>query len=356
MSTAIGNYVSNLLRLPVRNRLLRPLAAAYYVTTRCNLDCAYCEDFGTEHNVGAGSFPSLKAACRVLDAIRKGVDSLILTGGEPLLHPEITPLAAYAHQDLRFRRITLLSNGLLLTQNEELVPLLDRLIVSLDSVDAGLWDGINNMSPGTAQTIIDNLIHYGQRQREFDLQIIVNCVLSPETLPGATALLEFCRDNGLLVSFSPQAVNNWPRYELLVSEEYQLFVSELITLKRQGAPIVGSTAYLRTILEFRPFSCYPTLIPRIMPTGELLFPCRPIEREQTSHGGRLGGIREAESWARLLQKASDKFGPPPRVCTSCFQQCFAEPSLMQARPLALLGELARYPSSRRSGLASYAPG
>jgi MoaA/NifB/PqqE/SkfB family radical SAM enzyme len=356
MSRSIGNYGINLLRLLVRDRLLLPLAAAYHVTTRCNLDCAYCEDFGVQHNVGSVSSLSLRAACRVLGAIRQGVDSLILTGGEPLLYPEIVPLTAHARQDLRFRRITLLSNGLLLPQSEEILPLLDRLVISLDSVDAQLWDGVINMPPGTAQTIIDNLVLYGRRQREFGLRIVVNCVLSPQTLPGARDLLDFCRRHDLLVSFSPQAVNNWPRYELLISDEYRQFITDLIYLKRHGAPILGSTAYLRTILEFRPYSCYPTLLPRIMPTGELLYPCRPIEREGSSHGGRFDGILKTESWSQALHGASDVYGPPPRVCTSCFQQCFAEPSLMQARPLSLLGELVRYPPSRRGGLASYAPG
>jgi MoaA/NifB/PqqE/SkfB family radical SAM enzyme len=355
MSRSIGNYGSNLLRLLVRNRHLMPLAAAYYVTTRCNLDCAYCEDFGIQHNTGSVTSLSLQAARGVLGAIRRGVDSLILTGGEPLLYPEIVPLTAHARKDLKFRRITLLSNGLLLPQREELLPLLHRLVISLDSVDAQLWDGIINMPTGTAQTIMDNLILYGRRQREFGLRIVVNCVLSPQTLPGARNLLDFCRKHKLLVSFSPQAVNNWPRYELLISDEYREFITDLISLKRRGAPILGSEAYLRTILEFRPYSCYPTLLPRIMPTGELLYPCRPIEREGNSHGGRLG-ILQAESWTQTLQGASDRYGPPPRVCTSCFQQCFAESSLMQARPLSLLGELVRYSPSRRGGLASYAPG
>jgi len=314
---------------------LHPLAAAYYVTTRCNLNCTYCEDFGAQRNMGAGSSLSLQAACRVLGAIRKGVDSLILTGGEPLLYPEIVPLAAHARQDLRFRRLTLLSNGLLLPQHEALLPLLDRLVISLDSVDPQLWDGIISMPPGTAETILDNLVTYGRRQREFRLRIVVNCVLSPKTLPGARDLLDFCRKHNLLVSFSPQAVNNWPRYELLVSEEYRQFIAELIAQKRHGAPILGSMAYLRTILEFRPYSCYPTLIPRIMPNGELLYPCRPIEREESSHGGRFDELLKTESWTQALKRASDRYGPPPRVCTSCFQQCFADPSLMQARPLSL---------------------
>jgi hypothetical protein len=105
-----------------------------------------------------------------------------------------------------------------------------------------------------------------------------------------------------------------------------------------------------------PFTCYPTLMPRIMPNGDLAYPCRPIEKEGGSHGGRLCNLLHMDSWARAIQIARDEYGPPPRICTSCFQQCYAEPSLMQSRPLSLLRELALYAPSRRGMVWTYAPG
>jgi hypothetical protein len=186
--------------------------------------------------------------------------------------------------------------------------------------------------------------------------MVVNCVLTPETLPGAGHLLEFCARHRLLVSFSPQSVDNWPRYELLFSAEYRAFLQQLAVEKRRGAPILGSDAYLRTLADLRPFSCYPLLVPRVMPNGDLIYPCRPIEKAGTSHGGRPCNLLEVESWAMALKIAAREYGQPPRICTSCFQQCYMEPSLMQARPLSLLGELLRYRASRRGGVASYAPG
>jgi MoaA/NifB/PqqE/SkfB family radical SAM enzyme len=364
MSNLPRNYVSNLFRLLRRNRLLRPLAVAYYATTQCNLNCAYCEDFGQRRNDRAAPPLSLEDALRVLRAIRSGTNHLILTGGDPLLYPDIDALAARARRELKFRRITLLTNGLLLAQHEGLLPHVDRLVISLDSADPALWSTLVGVPVEIAQAILDNVRTYTRRQREFGFRMIANCVLSPETLPTAGQLLDFCVEHGLLVSFSPQAVDNWPRYELLVSDEYRAFLAELMARKRRGAPILGSMAYLRTLLDLRPFSCYPTLVPRVLPRGEMLYPCRPIEKAGTSHGGRpctlLPGSghsgRSVESWAEALRLASAEYGPPPRVCSSCFQQCFAEPSLMQAKPLALLFELLRYRASRRGGLADYAPG
>jgi len=356
MTTTIQNYAINLLKLFRRDRLLRPLAVAYYVTGQCNLNCRYCEEFGQRRNAQATPSLGLEDALRVLTVIRSGVNRLVLTGGDPLLYPDIVPLVTRARRELGFRHITLQTNGLLLARQEALLPAIDRLVISLDATEPALWASIVNVPLEVAQTILDSVRTYAHRQREFGYRMVVNCVLTPETLPGAEQVLDFCTEHGLLASFSPQAVNNWPRYELLVSDEYQAFLARLAALKRRGAPILGSAAYLRTLMDLRPFSCYPTLVPRVMPDGELIYPCRPIEREGTSHGGRPCNLLSVTSWAEALKIAAGEYGPPPRVCTSCFQQCFAEPSLMQAKPPALLGELLRHRASRRGELAGYAPG
>ena len=356
VASSVLNYGLNLFKLLRGDRMLHPLVATYYVTTRCNLNCGYCEDFGAERNDQVETALPVDDALRVLRAIRRGVDSLILTGGEPLLYPEIVPLVTRARRELGYRQLTLLTNGLLLPEREALLPSLDRLVISLDSVDPELWSGIVNTGLDVTQTILDNIRIYARRQREMGYRMMVNCVLTPVTLPGAQAVLDFCGEHDLYVSFSPQAVGNWPHYDLLVSREYRAFLEKLIELKRRGAPILGSLDYLRTLLQFSPYSCYPTLAPRVMPNGDLLYPCRPIEKAGGSHGGRPCNLLEVASWDHALALAVEEYGVPPRVCTSCFQQCFAEPSLMQARPQSLLHEWLRYQTSRRGGLVTYAPG
>lgn len=348
------SYATNLFRLLRGDRVLRPLTVTYYVTTRCNFGCAYCEDFGVQRNAQAEPGLPLDEALQVLRVIRSGTDALILTGGEPLLYPEIDELAARARRDLRFAHITLLTNASLLGEHPDLPPLLDRLVVSLDSVDAGTWSRTLNVTRDVAERVLANL--RAARQARRGPVVIVNCVLTPETLAGVDAVLAFCREHGLLASFSPQAVRNWPRYELLVSAEYRALLERLMALKRRGAPIAGSLDYLRVLRDLASYDCYPALIPRVMPGGELIYPCRPIEKDGGTHGGRPCNLREVASWDAAVTVAAREYGPPPRVCTSCFQQCFAEPSLMQAKPLAMLGEWLRYPASRRAGLTTYAPG
>jgi molybdenum cofactor biosynthesis enzyme MoaA len=191
----------------------------------------------------------------------------MLTGGEPLTHPEVDQIILRAKQELKFRELTLISNGFLLPQHEAVLPAIDRLIVSLDSVNPQLWSQTIGAPFASAETILANITHYAGLQKKFGYRMIVNAVITPETLPGAQALLEFSRQHHLLISFSPQSYNNWPRYELTVSAVYRDFAQKLIQLKREGAPVLGSDRYLRTLAAFEPYDCYPTLVPRIYPNG-----------------------------------------------------------------------------------------
>ena len=117
----------------------------------------------------------------------------------------------------------------------------------------------------------------------------------------------------------------------------------MISRKKRGAPILGSTVYLKTLLEQKPYKCYPTIIPRITPDGWLIYPCLPMEKDGGQSGGRPINLRDVSDWDEAWAAA---------IRTSCFQQCYAEPSLMQSYPL-------RWALERlRTGvdLGTYAPG
>lgn len=109
----------------------RPLVAHLVVTRRCNLSCTYC----FEYDKVSPPVP--------LDALRERIDHLArlravfvtLTGGEPLLHPDITELVA--HIGARGMTPVMNTNGFLLTR-ERITALgeagLYALQLSIDNV------------------------------------------------------------------------------------------------------------------------------------------------------------------------------------------------------------------------------
>jgi len=107
------------------------------LTARCNLACPYCLPDGRE----PADLLSLSQRLQVVAAaVQLGASSLRLTGGEPLLHPELEALVK-AVQPLRqmgLRDIALTSNGTLLTAARAQALReagLDRITLSLDGAD-----------------------------------------------------------------------------------------------------------------------------------------------------------------------------------------------------------------------------
>ena len=348
--TPMPAYLRNLLRIQRGQRTLDPRLAIYYITTHCNLNCTYCEDFGARRN-GEAVTTTIEDAKKILTVIRSGTSNLWLTGGEPLLFPSILDLVTFARRNLRFRELSLITNGTLLTAHLNLLPFLDRLVISLDSTNPSTLASVS-LPDEQAKTVIAAIESAAPLQKTHGFKLIINAVITPETLPHMDALIDFCAANKILLSFSPQAVNNWPHYKLLVSPEYSAFLQRANALKKHRAPILGSTAYLKTLLDQKPYKCYPTIIPRITPDGWLIYPCLPMEKEKGEQGGRPVNLRDVTHWDEAWTVAQERYGEAPSSCSSCFQQCYAEPSLMATRPLMLLREYIR----TGVDLGTYAPG
>jgi cyclic pyranopterin phosphate synthase len=104
------------------------------LTARCNLACPYCLPDGQEP---PGLLTLEQRLAVVAAAVALGARSLRLTGGEPLLHPDLEA-QIQAVQPLRrdgLREVALTSNGLLLTAQRARALRqagLDRLTLSLD--------------------------------------------------------------------------------------------------------------------------------------------------------------------------------------------------------------------------------
>jgi cyclic pyranopterin phosphate synthase len=104
------------------------------LTARCNLACPYCLPDGKEPP-GLLTLPQRLAVVQA--AVALGATSLRLTGGEPLLNPELEALIAAVQPQRRagLRELALTSNGQLLsTERAQRLRAagLDRLTLSLD--------------------------------------------------------------------------------------------------------------------------------------------------------------------------------------------------------------------------------
>lgn len=342
----IWRFLGNAIRARfTTNRVMRPLVATYHVTSYCNLNCTYCEDFGLDKNRHmTAAFLRREQAMKVVRVIRSATENIIFTGGEALLHPDIEALVEYAAR-LRFRQIALITNGVLLPRRERVLEHLSRLVISLDSLDTEAWDKILAARRGMAARIIAIVERYASRQAQYGYRLVVNCVITPGTVGMAREVIRFCVSNGVGFSISPQGRNDQPHPDLADNAEYRELIAHVMHLKETGHDAVGSKVYLEHMLQFEEFQCYPTLNVRIMQNGDFVYPCRPISERGDGSGGVGANLLEVETFREAFESAVARYGQPPKGCRSCFQQCFAEPSLLVQRPLRALSELRRYHST-----------
>jgi MoaA/NifB/PqqE/SkfB family radical SAM enzyme len=336
-------YLGNALRVRVsQSRVMQPIVATYHVTSYCNLNCTYCEDFGLRKNRAMrDAMLPLDGAQKVLEVLRTAVENVILTGGEPLVHPHIAEIAEHAAR-LRFHTVALITNGLLLPRRQTVLRHVTRLLVSLDSLDRQAWDQVLDLRAGTADRIIRNIEHYAERRAEFGYEMVLNCVVMPGTIDMARQVLDFCQKLGIGFSLSPQGINDQPHEALRDDPAYLQLIRDVIQLKDEGGSVVGSRVYLEHMLEFEDFQCYPTVNVRVLQNGDLVYPCRPIADQKDGRGGVAVNLLEVAEFSEAFERSVERFGEPPKGCKSCFQQCFAEPSLLIARPERAFGEFLRY--------------
>lgn len=98
------------------------------VHERCNCRCLMCDIWKRDSN---GELNAEKLARHRTSIVNLGVRQVVLTGGEPLMHSNLSPICILL-KDCG-AKITLLSTGLLLKKRAELVASsMDEIIVSLD--------------------------------------------------------------------------------------------------------------------------------------------------------------------------------------------------------------------------------
>jgi len=192
-------------RFPV-DALRRPIHdLRISVMDRCNFRCPYCMPRETFHE----SYRFLKSNERLDFAellrlarvfVRAGVKKLRITGGEPLLRPNLADLIGDLTSLPGIEDIALTTNGMLLAKyaTELKAAGLKRITVSLDTLDQGVFAQMSGGFGGVAE-VLDGIEH---ARRAGLAPIKVNTVVqrgvNDHTLLD---LLSYFRGTGVIVRF-----------------------------------------------------------------------------------------------------------------------------------------------------------
>ncbi len=320
----------------VRKTSFMPILCNYYLTYRCNAFCGFCH-FG-DH----GAFKGEKHAAtenvlrNIRDLKKLGVRFIDLTGGEPLLHPDIDVIARAAKA--AGMRTSITTNGLLYPKwAERLRGLIDLLHFSLDSDDRAQHDAMRGVP------CYDAVLQSLDIAREIGETPDLLCTVTKDNYDRLATVHEIARSRNLLLLINP--VFEYFRDEDLPEEALREIerVAKLpmaylnpsfITLRRMGGNDPAN-----------PLCRAATRVIVISPDDHILLPCYHQHMERIAIDGDLSVAYTSERIAWHREKEGRH-----SFCKGCTINCYFEPSF--AFPTNALS-LAAVPSKIKYGYSKY---
>jgi MoaA/NifB/PqqE/SkfB family radical SAM enzyme len=313
-----------------------PLLCNYYLTYRCNAYCDFCH-FGDHARFRDARHARTEDVLRNLPELRAlGVRFVDLTGGEPLLHPDIGRIAEAA-QKLGMRT-SVTTNGLLYPKKAaELAGRIDLLHFSLDSADAAQHDAMRGIP--CYDHVVESIAIAKRLGEKPDLLFTI----TDDNYRQMEGVYDIARRQGLLLLLNP--VFRYFREEGL-GEEAMAFTEEFarrpmvylnpsfLTLRRRGG---NSTA--------DPLCRAVSRVIVISPGNEILLPCYHLHFEKLPVGESL-----AAAWRSERVRWHRRHEGRHAFCEGCTINCYFEPSF--AFPTNALS-LASVPSKIKYGYAKY---
>ena len=166
------------------------------VIDSCNLNCYYCNPCDNNEHCHALSILSVKEVlCIVRAATRLGIKHFRLTGGEPLLHPQLDEMVLQIKKIPGVSSVSLTTNAVLLVQHAKWLKEagIDSINVSLDTIDASEYERI------TKKPLLEEVKHGINAAIECGIRVKINVVLTPQT--DVVALTRYVAKKGTDIRF-----------------------------------------------------------------------------------------------------------------------------------------------------------
>ena len=229
-----------------RTRPMRDLRIS--VTDRCNFRCTYCmprEVFGTDYKFlphdAILSFEEIARLARIFVGL--GVEKIRLTGGEPLVRRDLHRLIAML-QGLNVET-TLTTNGSLLAKQAQALARagLNRVTVSLDSLDDATFRAMNDADFPVARVIEGIEAASAAGIDPIKINMVVKRGVNDT---GILAMAERWRGSGHIVRFiefmDVGSTNGWRMDDVVPSAEVVRRIAERWKLEPVGANYAGEVA------------------------------------------------------------------------------------------------------------------
>ncbi len=199
------------------------------LTDRCNLRCTYCMPHDFAAWLPSKDLLNTDELIEIIEvAVSQGIDEIRLTGGEPMLRPDIVEIVSRISSIKNAPKLSMTTNGLVLAKLAK--PLVDaglrRINISLDTLDRDVFKKM------THRDRIDDVFAGIAAAKEAGLlPVKINTVLLRGINDGeAVSLLKWALAEDLNLRFIEQmpldAGGIWNREQLITADEIFAQLSE----------------------------------------------------------------------------------------------------------------------------------
>ena len=230
------------------NRPVRDLRIS--VTDRCNFRCTYCmpaEIFGERYEFLPRphilTFEEIERLARLFAVA--GVSKLRITGGEPLVRANLPDLISKLSAIDGIDDIALTTNGYLLAKNAQALKDagLNRLTISLDSIDEDIFKKMSGRPQGPANTLEGIKVATELGFSPIKINVVVQRGVNDHTLVDTA---RYFRGTGAIVRFiefmDVGTKNGWDLSQVVTSKEVIEKIGEEFPLEPIDANYTGEVA------------------------------------------------------------------------------------------------------------------
>ena len=218
----------------------QPVAAHLIPIRRCNLSCTYCNEYDDR----SAPVPTPDVLRRIDRLADLGTGVVTLSGGEPLLHPDLD--AIITHIRKRGAIATLITNGYLLTRDriERLNRAgLDHLQISIDNV---MPDEVSKKS----LKVLDQKLSSLATAAEFD--VTVNAVVGSGVRNPADALTIAKRARSLGFSTTAGIIHDGSGRLVALDEEQRTVLEQVVSLGKSWLDFANYNRFQKNLAAGQP--------------------------------------------------------------------------------------------------------
>ncbi|MBN2833618.1 MAG: radical SAM protein [Candidatus Delongbacteria bacterium] len=164
------------------------------VTNRCNKKCYYCHNEGQGHeenNVADLSLEYMKGLAEFCTQNEYHINKINITGGEPLLHPELDKIIQLLFPISNSIRIN--TNGILFTKQN-----IDNLIMSgVSEFKIGIDSFWDSRGKDMKLCNMDNFLGYIKYIQKKKCKVVLNMVITKYNYQNIDKMINFCEEHGI---------------------------------------------------------------------------------------------------------------------------------------------------------------